>query len=64
MVLFLDSKIRRLTLSDRYSIIFRNQQQEDRYNAFAKRKIVNTRYIDNNVLRTLGLFDDIYWMLD
>ena len=30
----------------------------------AKRKIANIRYRDDSALHTLGLFDDIYWMLD
>lgn len=50
--------------SNPYGIEFKDREQRDRYNVLVKRKIVNTKYLDDQVLETLGLADDITWMLD
>ena len=47
-----------------YGIVFKDREQTNRYNVLVKRKIVNTKYLDNQVLETLGLSDDIAWMLE
>ena len=52
------------TSSNAHGIIFRNRAQQDKSYMLVERKIVNTRYIDDSIIQTLGLFDDIHWMLD
>lgn len=50
--------------SNPYSIIFREELQKSRYDTLIKCKVVNTQYLDDNVLNILGLKNDAYWMLE
>lgn len=50
--------------SNPFGIIFKNESQKTRYDTLVKKKVVNTRYLNNNVLKVLGFKDDVFWMLE
>lgn len=43
-------------------IILHDCTQKARHKTIIARRFVNTRYHDDNVLNTLGIFGDVYWM--
>lgn len=45
-------------------VIFCNDQHKVRYEMLEKRKIVRTRYMDDMVLTTLGMKEDVDYMID
>jgi ATHILA ORF-1 family len=45
-------------------VIMRDNEQEVNYNSLLKRKLITTRFICQNTLRTLGLIDDVYELLE
>lgn len=49
--------------SNPYDISFKDETQKARHNTLVKRKVVNNRYLDNNLLEVLELNDGIFWML-
>lgn len=48
--------------SNAYGIIFHDRTKKHRYKTLVARRLMNTRYLDNIILNTLGIFDDVYWM--
>jgi hypothetical protein len=45
-------------------VIMRDNEQEANYNSVLKRKRITTRFVCQNTLRTLGLIDDVYELLE
>ncbi|KAJ1406078.1 hypothetical protein SESBI_25333 [Sesbania bispinosa] len=57
-------KVNQIPPPNTHGIVCKDQMQKDRYDNLVKRKIVTTRYFDENALATLGLLDEVKWLID